>query len=517
MPDFFTGLVEGFQGRREAEYTRNAATEAQNRQLADRVFTYLLNSRDPKMQELALSGLMAPSGARKKGLAGFLGGVESSSDPRTAQILARMNEMVEVPMPPAAPAAPAPSVGSGSAGMSTNVPTAGGSAPMLPPGPPEPPDWSQPGGEAGEGFESAPDLQGSMAESAGAAPLPPPPPPESKWKRRGTGIPTAEEIDEARAQAQMNGRIAAAVKALQAQGAPPEMIQRAIMGMLGAPQSPNTFDAQTFGVELTPGGNVVPVSFNEATGQYFLSDGKTPVDSTKMKMVRMTGAAGNGRPLRNVIENADGSRTAVYRDPVTYEHLYSEPDIAFTPPPAYSGTAIRGDAAGNPEIVGIPREGVPGGVLGNAPNPSANPAQVSAKALLTDVQRRIQAAEAPRTPGLPVRRLLPAQVDAIVQAAAREVGLPYRTLFDLQKATQEGPARDPAPAPDGGAGATGDATGASMAQRVLEEARRNRLARETAAAPTPPPPPPQPAPIPGRAVGAGPRGTGARGAGPGGP
>src|SRR3972149_13063 len=105
---YWTGLVSGYQGAREAEVA--------NRALPDRVFAQLLASEDPQMKELALSGLMQPVGTRKKGLPGFFGEVESN--PVISQIVAAMNEMIPdrsrappppqpaqgaVPLPPPAP------------------------------------------------------------------------------------------------------------------------------------------------------------------------------------------------------------------------------------------------------------------------------------------------------------------------------------------------------------------------------------------------------------------------------
>src|SRR3972149_255113 len=173
---YWTGLVSGYQGAREAEVA--------NRALPDRVFAQLLASEDKQMQELALSGLMQPVGTRKKGLGGFFGEVESN--PVISQIVAAMNEMI-----PDRSSAPVPPPRPGAAAMSTTVPVQPGGAPITPPppmtlpgqplAPEQPPSGYSPAtGTAFTGVtaQMPPDLEALPPQPAqGAVPLPPPAPP----------------------------------------------------------------------------------------------------------------------------------------------------------------------------------------------------------------------------------------------------------------------------------------------------------------------------------------------------
>jgi hypothetical protein len=134
MPNYWGGLIEGFQGRREQEYVQNYQRDLQNRQLADRVFQHLLASRDAPMQELAMRGLMSPTGTRKGGLDGFLGGTEDAVSPLIQQIIARSNAMVPDDSAGAPQStAPQPAARPGGAAMSTNAPVQPGSTIALPP------------------------------------------------------------------------------------------------------------------------------------------------------------------------------------------------------------------------------------------------------------------------------------------------------------------------------------------------------------------------------------------------
>src|SRR5688572_6404104 len=320
MPDYWSGLVEGFQGHRERNYEKRFKEEQLSRAQADRVFEHLLSSRDPKIQELAISGLMNPI-HRKKGFAGFMGEVEK--DPYAAQIVAAMNEMVpdDGGMRSSAPIPPRPgSVPGGGAGMSTNTPVSPGSEPIQLPGiqlPPEPPPGvtdgtagmasgagEQPSGEipmppeAGGAGGGAPmqagpggGPMGAPQMGPGGIPMPPGPPVESKWKRRGTGVPTAEEIAEESERRKITARTGLAVEAMQAGWFDEETARRVMLDAMGVPSTGRNFTAPSFAVMLPGQTNPVPVSFDTSTGKFFLADGRTPVP-LGAKYVRMSGAAG---------------------------------------------------------------------------------------------------------------------------------------------------------------------------------------------------------------------------------
>lgn len=516
---YWNGLVEGFQAKREAEFFKNYQMEQQNRQLADRVYQHLLASRDPQMQELALSGLASPIG-KKKGLAGFLGGVESN--PVMAQIAARMNEMVPDPGRGGGPAPPAP----GSAAMSTNQPVRAGSVPlggML--GSPLPPEAAPPGVEAAPSAAGGPTAP--AATTTGPPPLgptpgspsllgTPPPPMESPLKRRGTGVPTAEEVAEMQARVPLETKIQVATQQLTQAGATPDEIQQAIMGMLGAPQNLRQFSAPTFAVKNPATGQPVPVAFDHSSGKFFFTDG-TPVPANA-EFVRMAGAAGGSltSSIRDTPEaraqliemGADpsilmgGSPTGYWRFQQRLDGSVLVQPGEYTPPPAFAGTGTILDAGNNPTLVGIPRQGGAPVVLGSGVSPQPTEGNAAAQALLDVVKQRIAAAETPRLPRLPKRVLQPAQLDQIVQQAATEAGLPYQTFFELQQAVRLPAARQVAPrteAPAAAPGATKPPL--STADRIRQRALENR-ARGGAGSP---PPPARPTAPPARSRGAGPR------------
>lgn len=463
MPlDYWSGLVSGFQDRREKAMMDNYARELQNRQMADRVFGQLLASRDPVIQELALSGLMNPM-AKKKGFAGFLG--EYESNPVLGQIVAAMNQIV-----PDTSSAPAPPATPGGAAMSTNQPVRPGSAP-IPATPPAPPRLD-PGAadvtpEMAGGMQPAGPVPGAMPQGA-SIPFPPAPPPESKWKRRGTGIPTAEEVAEMQARIPLETRIVMAQQYL-----PPDAAQQAILGIMGAPQRLQVPSAMTqWGVRVN--GVVQPVIFDPSTKSFVLSGGAPLPPGAEM--VRMSGAGGTTpRTAREPDPQFDTGWAKVFYDTMTGEELYRVQDVPFIPPA--EGTTPILDAAGNPVVVTTPRVGQAGGgrVVGGAVNPQPSVEQSNAQALLADVRRRIQAAEAPRFPGQPVQRLTPQQVDQIVTQAATEAGLPYQRYYDLEQAARVPTARQVAPQPTAppAAGPTVQPP-ASIADRIRERALRNR-------------------------------------------
>lgn len=482
---FWGGMVEGFSGRREQTYQENQQKELQNRQLADRVFSHLLSSRDPEMQALALSGLMQPLGGRKKGATGFMGGVESSADPGMAAIVARMNEMV----PDDATPAPRPSAGPGSAAMSTNQMTRPGSAPPQMPGsplgvePPPPPQVT----DTSSGVSAAmpPDLQGIE----GPPPLPsmhPVQPQASKWKKRGTGVPTAEEIAEASAAAQMRGRITAATGALGDLGASPEQQRRAAMGIAGAPDPANDFVQGTMGVKGIDG-KIHPVSFNRATGKYQYADG-TPVPATAEVVPLRSGASpsltskipdtdeGRAYLLEQGVppaEIANGSPTGYWKVVDRGGVLSVQPDM-YTPPPALTGTFQTLDDQNNAVIRGVTRGGSAGPVLGAAVNPQGSTEQAAAQALLQDVEAAVASAEFSRNPAMKKPKLTPQQTDQLVRERAVAAGLPYQTFFELQQATKIPTARQQTPRANAPKGSAPQAPPMSIADRVRERALKNR-------------------------------------------
>ena len=493
MPDYWGGLVEGFQGRREKAYQENYERELQNRQMADKVFDYLLKSRDPQMQQLALSGMMNPL-SRKKGFRGFLGEVESN--PFLAQVVSRMNEEIPEEQPVGAPPA-----SPGSAAMSTNVPVQAGSEPI--------PRYEEaPGPLGGGGMEAVPpgppplgpEMGGPMAGPPGM----PGPPPESKFKRRGTGVPTAEEIAEANAQAQLQGRIKAAVTGLTQAGATREEIESAIMGLSGAPRPARRLtQVSGWGVKI-PGSDIVqPVLLDENVGGYVLAGGQALPQGSQM--VRMSGAASGGGALTSTVEDSSETRQqliALGADPAVIArgtgtgYWRMRQDLAgnvlvqpgeYTPPPAFSGTTEI-TAPTNPRIPirgGIQRGG--GGVtpLGDIDQPVKSQLQLDAEALRTAVDDEVKL----RLTGVQgrLKGVKPADRDQIVRLKAQAMGLPYRTYDEVIRA----------------AGATTPIAtrereeGGSTAERVLRRAMQQRQEEQQARPPVKPPPP-------SRARGAGP-------------
>lgn len=490
----FTGFVEGFNQERDRRYQENFQREQQNRAMADRVFATLLNSRDPDMQMLAMQGMAAPVG-RKKGLKGYFGGVEDKSRPYYDQILQRANELVPDERPAARPTQPQPSTGSGSAGMSTNQMTRPGSAPpMMPPSPTGQlpgqslPMEQPPSTNDFTGVDAAmpPDQPGMAPQGVG---MPPPEPPVSRWKRRGTGVPTAEEIAEASGKATMRGRISGATGMLGELGASPEQQRSAALGIAGAPQSANEFAQGTMGVK-TPDGKVHPVSFNRATGKYAFPDGSPVPADAELVSMRAGGSSSSqtgklpdtpaGRQSLIAMgadpqEIAAGSPTGYWKYKAAQDGtILVGPDM-YTPPPNNIGTTQVLDAQGNPAVVGIPRNAAPGAVIGTAPNPQPSTGQSSAAALLEDVKAAITAAETPRLTGMGKKMLSPQQRDALVKQRATAAGLPYQSYFELEQATRMPAARQQTPranAPAGPAPGTPPVSAADKVREYLLQQRR---------------------------------------------
>lgn len=504
---YWQGLVEGFQSKREAEFLKNYQREQQNRQLADRVFQHLLASRDPQMQELALQGLGSPI-ARKKGLKGFLG--EIAPNPTLGAIVARMNEMVPDEGLGGGPAPPTP----GSAAMSTNQPVRPGSAPIQLPGAALPPEPPPPGVEA----EAPPST--STAGPPALGPTPggslvgaPPPPQESRFKRRGTGVPTAEEVAEMQARIPLETRIRVGTEQLTRAGASPEEIQRAVMGMLGAPQNVRQFGAPTFAVKHPATGQPVPVAFDYSSGKFFFTDG-TPVPATA-EFVRMAGA-GAGGSLTSTIRDTPQSRQQLIEmgadpavlasgSPTGYWRFQQRLDGSvlvqpgeYTPPAMFTSTPTILSQSGDPTVVGVTRGGgvVP---IGGAPSPQETVGGTAASSAYSIFQQRLRAAQQPRF-GRPTV-LTQVQRDQLAREIAQAASLPYQNEFELDQAARLPPARQVAPrteAPPAAPGATAPPT--STADRIRQRALENRTRGGGSA-----PPPSRPTGPPVRSRGAGPR------------
>jgi hypothetical protein len=407
MSGFLTGVMQGFQGRRETEIERNLEQDRLNRAAEGRIFEHLLSSDDPEMRALAMTGMFeSASGRKKPGFAGYLGEMQKSQ--MYPAVLARMQEMVPTGGVGGMGGGPSPPTPGGAA-MSQNQPVRTGSTPLqIPTGPtgiaePVPGSAEELGGGGGMvgAPPPAPSDRGMPAAGPGTPPVGAPPPiygaqgigmlpaPESAYRRRGTGVPTAEEIAERQARIPLETRINVARQQLMQAGATPEEIQQAVMGMLGAPQRQKGPSAMTqWGVKL-PGSDVVqPVIFDPDTRSFVLSGGQPLPPGAQM--VRM-GGGGAGRPLRNVIADPSSrtGRTAVYLDPATGEELYREEDIAWTPPPATSGAITTLDENGVPVVSDRSRAGGLGGTLGDANVVEPPQGQADAKAILATVDKAI--------------------------------------------------------------------------------------------------------------------------------
>lgn len=91
---YFEGLIGGFSARKAEIEQQNLAEAAASRDRESRVFSTLIASPDPEIQQLAVAGLLhsAEPGKRKKGLSGWLGEMEQS--PYLGQIQSLMQKPV---------------------------------------------------------------------------------------------------------------------------------------------------------------------------------------------------------------------------------------------------------------------------------------------------------------------------------------------------------------------------------------------------------------------------------------
>lgn len=479
------GVLEGFQKRREQEILRHQEQDAARRQTEGRIYEYLLQSQDPEIRTLAMAGLFesALPGKRKRGLSGFLGEIEGGSI--YPMLRGRMEEMVPVEAEEegigGGPAPPRP----GSAAMTSNQPVRSGSQMInLTPATssmPEVPHEVAAG--AGEGSEEA-DGGGAPAVAVGPVGAPPPAPPApSRFRRRGTGVPTAEEIAEINARAGIEARIKTVTKAIIQAGGGPADVQRAILGIAGAPPPAPMFGSPSFGVRLPGSDEVVPVTRDNRTGQYLMTgpDGRPVPIPPGAEMVRMSGT-GAGGSLTTTIRDSPAVRAQYGIDPseVTPSGYWKirqtgNGDIIvmpgeYSPPPAFSGTTrvTDPDDPTIPVIAGVDRGGEGVTILDDAPETVPSKLQQDAKALLKVVDKR---AAAEKMPGLPAR---PGQLDAIVQQEATKLNLPWKSYADLMRAAETTPEQTPRQRSEGG----------SMAERV-----RNRILKNRGQS-TPPPPRP---------------------------
>ncbi len=473
MPSgFWNGLVGGFMGHREARIKREQERDAGRRQMEGQVFEHLLRSEDPEMVSLALAGLIesgAP-GPRKKGLAGYFGELEGGAV--YPAIRQRMNETVPdtrpEPTPTGGPTPPRP----GSAAMSTNVPVQPGSRPLGMPTPPI--DFSQ-GGAAGiEAFEQQ---QASGEGPPPQAPIvsPPAPPPVSRFTRRGTGVPTAQEIAEYQARMPIRARIAEATTALRGIGADEDTIQQAILGIAGAPQRAASFGAVSGFAMVGPDGSLLPLSRNNQTGEMVLPDGSEVPPGAQI--VKTSGTSGSTALKRNIVPDR-GSPTgymAVYTDS-TGKEAYRTPTV-YAPPPAYSGTVQTIDDQGVPVIAPVNRGGGTGAPLGDVNTRVESTLTQAAKGIKAAVDRMY--ADDQARARLTFETLPANHRDKLTAQIAQSEGQPF---YDYQSVVMAAnmagvPPRQNLPQPG------------SIAERVraIADEQRRRAGRAAGGPPTPPP------------------------------
>lgn len=484
---YLTGFLEGFQGRRNEVHAEALKADESRRASEGRLYEYLLASRDPEIRALALHGLFesAQPSAKKGGFRGYLGELQTSSV--YPQIRELANQLIPDPTPTQAPAAPA---APGAAAMSTNAPVSPGSAPITQPTPAptfaqsglpvqrvEEPTFNPPPSEPDPAVPTPPTAPQPLTPAMDTLGMMPPVLEESKFKRRGTQVPTAEEIAEYQARIPLQTRISMADQFL-----PPDLADRATMGILGAPMSSRTLTAvNQWGVRLQPGGPVLPVLLDQ-DGGYKMANGQ-PIPATA-EMVRMGGGGSTGS-LTSYVEDTPEQRAQLLQtypgislpagqSPTGYLRIRATPDgqamaipSEFTPPPAYSGTTeILAPGTDVPVRVPVLREGGIGAPLGDAPQPGPVKAQTDAQGLLAAVDKMVQA-EGTGTGGLR-RAVPPARIDAIVKQEAGRVGLPYQTYAELQIAAKSKPEASPRTRQ------TDLNTGKSMADRIRERALKER-------------------------------------------
>jgi hypothetical protein len=460
---FYSGLFEGFDTTRESRYQENLKAEADARAQEGNVYKYLLSSSDPKIQALAMSGLFesARPGSRAKGLKGFMGEVQGGEI--YPQILSAMEEQVsDQAAPPAKPnSAALPSTTPVHGGPSTSFINPQGTEATAPGG------FVSPRAAAGAGEGLAAGAMGGPAPEAPPGLAAPPAPVEHPTHRRGTGVHTAEEVAEATAKAGVAGKLSGIDAGFA--GAPPDIVQRAKLGVIGAPMP---IDRGAAGPLMAdPNDPDTPIPTLRIGGQIVRADTQEPV----------SGLIGYVKPTTG------GRVTKTMRDPrsstgyssVTYDATGVEQfrvPVEYNPPPAYGGTAVIDDPASptHRSVAPINRGGGMGAPLAPAPAPEGQ-----ATADQAEAEGWVKAVAAKVREG----RILPGTAKGAYDATTKAVTQgKYQTYEDLQKAAQK----------SGGVGATD--TRGSVADRVAARLRQNQQGFQGA------PPPAAPA----RARGAGP-------------
>lgn len=134
---YLSGIVSGFQARKDELEQRRWAEEQQNNQRESKIYEALIQSPDPEIQSLAFSGLLdSANPKRKKGLQGWMG--EMQKNPamegikRLIQTPVTSSTQVQSGPPAAQGYLPAPPSAAGSAALPTSSPTAGGAPPPTP-------------------------------------------------------------------------------------------------------------------------------------------------------------------------------------------------------------------------------------------------------------------------------------------------------------------------------------------------------------------------------------------------
>lgn len=456
---FWTGVVEGVNDRRQQEFLQNYQMEQQNRQMADKVFGHLLASRDPEMQQLALQGMLQPI-TKSKGVKGFMGGVDQN--PFLAQVVQHMNELVPDTSTANQFPAATPPPQSGSAALPPHAAVDPGAPPVnQPPAPTE---------------INAQGLPTDADAMQGVDMMPPPPPPPllpahavSQFKRRGTGVPTAEEIAESTAKAQLSGKIAAMLTGLRGVGAGQDMQQRAVMGLSGAPPP---LDSTATVLMADPTDPHTPiVTMRHRDGHMTLQDGVTPVPPEFIGFVKPPGQGAGG--MTSFVRDTPEVRKQyglAQASPTGYWHIKQIPGQPaqvmpgeYTPPPAYSGTTdIQGDN-GVAKKVALPRQGGKPVDIGTAPSPDVqSQTQKDAEALLAAIDDEVKlklSGQMGRLSGV-----TPEARNQIARQKAQAAQLPYQSYDEVVRAAK-------ATAPQVKSERN---TGGSLAEKVRARAIQNR-------------------------------------------
>ncbi len=496
----FQGLLEGFSGASDKAYLRNVEQEMTRRQGESKIYEYLLQSRDPKIQGLALTALLesARPTSKAKGLRGLMGDVEASSFWPTIQ--AAMDERIPNPEYEREMRAIAPPPRPGSAALPAQAlvdPRAQGS-----PVPPE--------GQAPEGEEGPDRAYQALIAPPPAAPIPvgapmeipgPPqyagataagllPPPESRFKRRGTGVPTAEEIAESQAVAQLRGRLRATLEAWR-QATPEERpLIEAMSGRPTAERAPQNIPNL---LAVLPDGRTVPAAWDEDTNHAIGPDGQPFPPGTTFERQQ----SGAGGALSSFLEDTPESRAYLtqlgadpgvlaagspsgyweYRRDTTGRLILNASE--YVPPPDVSGTTTIYDQS-SPTGRRIVQGRRTGGFAAGPPGPPGSepsPATANARSLLALIDKEAASmAYLASGPFASMRRQAPPsaeQLDAATLKVARSMGSSYTRYADVRRDAQGAIPAD--------AGAEADR--GSIADRVFQ-----RIQQETSGAPPPRPP-----------------------------